>query len=490
MTRVIDRLLTQAALRPDKPAVVERSRTISYAEFADRTREFAALFADSDRRRVLVATEKGFAAYAAMFGSLMAGGTYAPVNVASTKGRLRHICGSFDPDIIVAAEPMASDLREFSSARVIDPLARFSARQRDVESRDPIAYVIFTSGSTGEPKGVAIPRHALDHYVAWLGPALDLQPGDRMSQHPNIGFDLSVLDIYGALCFGASLHPFIDGGARLLPARKVRDDKLTVWNSVPSVLSIMETAKELDREHLDSVRLFTFCGEILRTDHVAKIFAARPDAIVLNTYGPTEATVAMTCRTMTAENYEAVCTSSAPIGDAIGGMRLDLIGGPGDGDDEGEIVISGPQLAAGYWMDGPLTASKFRDHTIGDQVTRAFFTGDYAIRHNDEMHFLGRKDDMIKLRGHRMHLGAVHHALQEVGWASSCVFERDGALFAAVERRDDAVFDQARILTDLSSRLEAYALPTEIRVMDRLPRNSNDKVDAVAVKRMFEGGAA
>lgn len=485
VTSVVDRLLGHAVRTPNQPAVVEGSRTISYAEFVDRVMEFAALFAESRRRRVLIALEKGFVAYAAMFGSLMAGGIYAPVNVASTKERLCHICETFDPDIIVAAKPLASDLSEFSSGRMIDPLARFSARHRDIRSPDPIAYVIFTSGSTGAPKGVAIPRTALDHYVNWLGPAMELQPGDRLSQHPNIGFDLSVLDIYGALCYGASLHPFIDRGARLLPARKVQDDGITVWNSVPSVLSIMETAKELDREHLQSVRLFTFCGEVLRTDHVAKIFKARPDAVVLNTYGPTEATVAMTCRRLTADNYAAACTSSAPIGDPIGDMRLDLIGGS----DEGEIVISGPQLAAGYWLDDALTAEKFRDFEVGGKVTKAFYTGDYAVRRNGEVHFLGRKDDMIKLRGHRMHLGAVYQALQRVGWASSFVFEKNGSLFAVVERLGDEVFDEARIQADLSHILESYAMPAEIRLTDKLPRNNNDKVDASAVKLMFEGGS-
>ena len=485
MPSVVDRLLDQAASTPDAPAVVEGSQRTSYADFVDRVSEFAAIFSESERRRVLIATEKGTVAYAAMFGSLMAGATYAPVNVASTKLRLQQICESFEPDVIVAGEPLASNLKHFGAARIINPLSRSPARGHGDRPPNEIAYVIFTSGSTGAPKGVAIPRPALDHYADWLGPAMDLKPGDRMSQHPNIGFDLSVLDIYGALCYGATLYPFIDGGARLLPARKVRSDGLTIWNSVPSVLSIMETARELNDEHLRTVRLFTFCGEVLRRDHVARLFEARPDAIVLNTYGPTEATVAMTCRRMTAETFEAACTSSAPIGAAIGAMRLDLIGGADDGADEGEIVISGPQLAAGYWKDEALTAAKFRDHEVDGKVVKAFFTGDYATRRDGETYFLGRKDDMIKIRGHRMHVGAVYQALDQVGWASACVFEKGGALLAAVEGVAGQVFDQARVLTDLSTILESYSVPSEIRCVDRLPRNHNDKIDAAAVKAMF-----
>ena len=487
MTSVVDRLLTHAAEVPDAPAVVKGAQVFTYAELADRASAFAGVFAQGQRRRVLIAAEKGFQAYAAMFGSLMAGATYAPVNVASTQGRLKTICASFEPDTIVAEAAFAATLAPAADCRIVAPDAQLAPHARDGRAAEEIAYVIFTSGSTGAPKGVAIPRTGLDHYVGWIGPAMGLAPGDRMSQHPNIGFDLSVLDIYGALCHGAALHPFIDRGARLLPARKIQDDRLTVWNSVPSVLSIMETARELDAAHLESVRLFTFCGEVLRRDHVAKLFAARPDAIVLNTYGPTEATVAMTCRRFTIDDWDRACATSAPFGEAIGDMRLDLVGG--DDADEGEIVISGPQLARGYWKDPALTAEKFRDHTIADgSVVTAFFTGDYARRREGDVYFLGRRDDMVKVRGHRMHVGAVTQALEKVGWPTSFAFEKGGQLLAAVETVDGRTFDQAQVIVDLSSLLESYSVPSEIRCVDAMPKNQNDKIDGARVRAMFESG--
>ena len=489
MASVVDRLLMQAAEVPDAPAVVEGPRIFTYAELADRAAAYAGAFAQGPRRRVLIAVEKGFHAYAAMFGSLMAGATYAPVAIGSTQLRLQTISAAFEPDTIVAEADLAATLAGPADARIVAPDAPLPPQVRDGRASDDIAYVIFTSGSTGAPKGVAVPRAGLDHYVDWNGPAMGLAPGDRMSQHPNIGFDLSVLDIYGALCHGAALLPFIDRGARLLPARKVQDDRLTVWNSVPSVLSIMETARELDAAHLESVRLFTFCGEVLRRDHVAKLFAARPDAIVINTYGPTEATVAMTCRRFTIDDWERACTSSAPFGDAIGDMRLDLVGG--DDAEEGEIVISGPQLARFYWKDPVLTAEKFRDHTLADgRVVKAFFTGDYARRTEGDTYFLGRRDDMVKVRGHRMHVGAVSQALEKIGWPTAFAFEKGGQLLAAVEKVEGRPFDQANVIAELSALLESYSVPSEIRCIDAMPKNQNDKIDGARVKAMFESGAA
>ena len=483
MARVVDRFLQQADLRPDAPAVVETARTWSYGDLAVRARAVAGLVAATDGRRMLVAVQKGGAAYAAMFGTLLAGGTYAPVNVDATPARLLAICRAFKPDVILADAEMATLLRDAAgSARVVAPDASLGATLQLAHGENPLAYVIFTSGSTGAPKGVAIPRTALDHYVDWLGPAMAIGPADRMSQHPNIGFDLSFLDIYGALCFGASLYPFTEPSARLLPARKIQADRITIWNSVPSVLSAMALANELDAAHLASVRLFTFCGEVLTRDHVARLFAARPDAEVLNTYGPTEATVAMTCRRFTATDFGAACREGAPIGAAIGDMRLDLVGGANP--DEGEIVISGPQLADGYWKDAALTVEKFRPLATARGTTRAFYTGDYAVRRDGEIFFLGRKDDMVKIRGHRLHLGSVRHALDRVGWPVSIVFEHDGTLVAVVEKRADVAFDAARITADLAPILESYAMPSAIHYLARLPRNANDKIDVAAVRAM------
>lgn len=487
---VLERLREVAARHPDAPAVVEDDRTVTYAQFLDLVHAFAARFAQVAAPRVLIASEKSAETYAAMFATLMAGGTYAPANVAATHTRLSAIREAFEPHLVLAEGDLAAWFARDPSAQVLDPRdvppagAAAAGRWAPVEPT-AIAYVIFTSGSTGVPKGVAIPRAALDHYVAWLGPALDIAPGDRMPQHPNIGFDLSVLDIYGALCFGAALHPFVGQRARLLPARKIAEDRLTVWNSVPSVLSAMASAGELDAAHLASVRLFTFCGEVLRADHVADLFAARPDARVMNTYGPTEATVAMTVREFSHEDHRAVCRPAAPIGAAIGEMGLHLVG---ETPNEGEIVITGPQLAAGYWKDAALTAEKFRDVSVDGRVVRGFYTGDYARRVGDDLYFLGRRDEMVKLRGHRVDLGEVRAAFAKLGWTSVCIYEAQGALVAVVEASDHTAFDERSLIGELARLLESYAVPAQVRRIGRLPRNANDKIDTAAVKGWVEAG--
>src|SRR5579884_1682243 len=383
----VDLLLARAAAAP---AVVGAAESVSFAEFERRVRRFAAGFARIPDPRVLIALPAGADAYAAMFAAGLCGGTYTPVNVAAPVEKLRHVANLLRPSILFGDDESLSALAEAAPGAV--PLrpadmpedAIFAGRGK----RHAHAYVIFTSGSTGRPKGVVIPRRAFDHYVGWIKDARLIRPGDRVSQFAGIGFDLSVFEIYGALCCGATVFPVEGQGDRLWPARMIRREGITVWTSVPSVVSLMMRAGDVTAANLGSVRLFNFCGEPLLREHLAALFAACPEAIVQNTYGPTEATVSMTALQLTADDYAACCGPSVALGDPIPGMGLHLLGGRHA--EEGEIVITGPQLARGYWQDPERTARTFTEVTIGGRRVRGYFTGDWAERRGHHVFFRER----------------------------------------------------------------------------------------------------
>lgn len=475
--------LDRAARQPERPAVQDAGGTISYKEFGAIVRRIAGSLAATgiDAPKVALALPKGRLAYAAMFATMMVGGVYAPLNMDDPVDRRAKVLSGFDPDVILASGPALTDfaaLERLGDARRAIVLDAEGAAV-PLDSPRPahrLAYVIFTSGSTGAPKGVMISRQALAHYIGWALDALAIAPDDRVSQHPNIGFDLSVIEIYGALCGGACLVALTSAKDKLLPAEAIHARAITVWVSVPSVIDLMRRAGHMDAVRLGSLRLLFFCGEPLLPIHLESIFSALPDVRVINAYGPTEATVSCTARELTGATFRAACRNSVAFGEAIPGMMIDLAGADGGetGAESGELILSGPQLADGYWNDPVRTTAVFRERN----GTRWYHTGDHACRIGMEWFFENRIDRQVKVRGHRFELGEIDDALRNVGaLVAYTVLHKEGRgeIVSFIEAPPDFSHDQA--LGALRTRLPDYAIPARIIQLDQLPRNSNDKID-------------
>ncbi len=482
----LGRFIEMARRHGSRPAVIEGDKTTLYSELLGWAAGFAARFnvrPAGPPPRVLVALPAGAAAYAAMLGAGLAGGLYTPVNTAAPEAKIMAIAAAVQPDFIVAQGTLAAALAGLlPAAMVLGPAVPPAALP--AVSRHDLAYVMFTSGSTGTPKGVCVSRAALGHFVDWI--AHRIAPGitDRWAQYGNIGFDISVTEIYGALCFGGLLLPVTTRADRLLPARLIRTQRVTIWNSVPSLVALMMRSGDVTAAHLASLRLMNFCGEPLLPEHLRAIFAARPELMVQNTYGPTEATVSMTALTLRPESFEALCKPSAALGAPVPGMGLHLIGGAHE--DEGEIVITGPQLAAGYWENAAQTAAAFRPVMLAGQPQRGYFTGDWAERINGEIYFRTRTDFQVKIHGHRVELDEIAAAIRSCGWPVVLVVKHGETLAAIIEAVPGQGFDEDAVLANLRARLESHAVPTLFRIIPTMPRNDNDKLDVKAVSRLLD----
>jgi D-alanine--poly(phosphoribitol) ligase subunit 1 len=463
--------------------------SVSYGELCDKVRRFATGLDVRASPRVLIALPQGTDAYVSMLATGLAGGYYIPLNMSAPMDKIRLIVGIAEPDIVIVDQPSPALLGILSSEAPNAAVLHVAALQQETPlrgrgGRHQFAYLIFTSGSTGQPKGVLISRDGLNNYVQWARDSLSLTPGDRISQYANVGFDLSVLEIYGALCAGAALCPFIGAGDRLMPARLIAKLKITVWISVPSVINLMLRARQVSAKWLRSVRLFVFCGEPLFREHLDAIFAGCPGAHVMNTYGPTEATVSVTSLSLRAPTYAEACIDSVALGQSIPGTGVHLLGGMNA--HEGEIVITGRQLAIGYWRDPARTAQMFRWFDLNGTPAFGYYTGDWAERHNNHLFFKRRIDSQVKVLGYRIELDEVESAIRACGWPYVCVFRRGQSLAAVVEAQDGIIFAPLQLRTELARKLEAHAIPADIRVINHIPRNSNDKLDREAVAAVFD----
>jgi len=482
----IDLFLANAAARPSHLATCVHGRKTTYAAFEHRVRSFAGAFMRHEGPGVLIALPQGPDAYAAMLGAGLAGFFYSPLNVDVPVEKRRRIARLMQPSIIVAEPEMAADLAPAApGASIIAPDDSLGPPLAGRGTRHESAYIIFTSGTTGVPKGVVIPRIALDHFVDWLAYSKTITANDRVSQFSNIGFDLSVTDIYGGLCLGATVFPVLGRADRTFPARVVERESLTVWTSTPSVISLMSWAGEVKSELLGSLRLVNMCGEPLLPAHLSEIFTALPDVVVQNSYGPTETTVSMTAVRLNRTDFMPACGTSVAIGNPISRMAIHLVGGPHA--NEGEIVITGPQLAMGYWNDPDRTAAAFRTIDVDGTSVPAYFSGDWAERRDGHMFCRGRIDLQVKIRGFRLELEEVETAIRDQGFFVNCVLKWHDKLAAVIERHPTRTFDEATVRAALALRLEAHAIPSIIRLIDLMPRTQNDKLDRQAVSQWLDG---
>ncbi len=455
---------------PGHLAVAGNSDNITYKTIGTLAKRIAASLANTcEYPKVAIYLQKGAEAYAAMFGTLMAGGYYTPINIDAPLRRHIDILQQFRPDIVISTDKLVSNLPNIKF-HLIDINHLTHDELTTTLPAHELAYVIFTSGSTGHPKGVMISRSALAHYTKWAINAMCITKDDKWSQHPNIAFDLSVLDIYGALCGGATLYPIISKKDKLLPAGFIKRNKLTIWNSVPSVIDLMSRIKQVTSENLTSLRLITFCGEPLYQRHLDAIFAANRNVVVHNTYGPTEATVSCTLLRLTADNYKNFCENNTALGHPIKNMKMFI-----DQNNKGEIILAGPQLAKGYWMNTTETEKSFSFMTINDIKERIYRTGDTAIIKNGNYYFTGRIDSQVKIRGHRVELEEIDSTIARLKYGNSCTILENEQLHCFIET--NKLPDLQKIKKTLSLYLPDYEIPEFIYGIPCLPRTQNDKID-------------
>lgn len=485
MKDVVDLIFEQAMLQPDHPAIADGEIKITYGELRDRACRLAAGLAQyGNHPKVLILLDQGADAYVAMVATAIAGGYYAPTNGQSPIGKLQSIARQFAPDVVVShAERYATVLGDQDGAApLLDAIGQFPVGLESRRRSHRLIYVMFTSGSTGAPKGVRVLRSALNHYTDWSLATIAPTPDDRWSQHPNIAFDMSHFDIYGALCSGGTLCAFGSAMDRMMPALGIRRYGITIWNSVPSVVSQMAQAKQVTAANLASLRLMNFCGEALLPEHLDAVFAARPDLRVHNTYGPTEATISCTLLRLDAGNYSRSCRANVAIGDAIPNMEIHLVGGPND--DEGEIVITGPQLADGYWNDPEATRKAFHKAQVGNETFDGYYTGDWARRVDGQVYFSTRIDFQVKIRGIRLELEEIDAALRKCGFMNAATALIDDELHAFLET-SQATLDDAALRRNLAELVEPHAIPAHFHPIPQMPRNANDKIDVKSLTQTF-----
>ena len=482
----------QVARAPEAVALVCGERSWTYRELDEAANRLAHLLADQGAgpgQCVALLFSRSAEAIVAMLAVLKTGAAYLPIDPALPAARTEFMLADAAPIAAISTTGLVERLDgcDLLVVDVEDPrIEAYPCTALPAPAADDIAYMIYTSGTTGVPKGVAVTHRNATQLLESLHAGLPLGPGQVWSQWHSYSFDVSVWEIFGALLHGGRLVVAPESVARspedfhaLLVTEKV-----SVLCQTPSAVGM------LSPDGLDSTALVV-AGEACPVEVVERW---APGRVMVNAYGPTEATV------YAAMSAPLIPGADAAIGSPVPGAALFVLDGwlrPVPAGVVGELYVAGRGVACGYVGRAGLTGSRFVACPFagpGAPEMRMYRTGDLVCWGADgQLRYLGRADEQVKIRGYRIELGEVQAALAAV----------DGVEQSVVIAREDRVGDKrlvgyvtgtadsATIRDRLAERLPAYMVPAAVVVLDALPLTVNGKLDrrALPVPQYQDAGA-
>ena len=507
--------------RGDCMAYHDGQTGISYKElnaYSDRIASFLLETLPGDHSPIPVYGHKHPLMIAAFLGCVKAGHAYCPIDICMPMDRVKEIIGSLNTPLVfaiveeekTAAESLKGEADpegRSSSVRVVtlsellsiatgDPKEYPAPGEEAGLGLSDTFYMIFTSGSTGKPKGVQIPYECLNHFLDWSETLVDLPAGTEpirfLNQAP-FSFDLSVMDLYTYLAMGGTLQALdkeTQNNYRLLFDR-IRGADPEVWVSTPSFAELCLADPSFDGKLAPHLSRFLFCGERLANATALKLLQRFPGARVLNTYGPTESTVAVTAVEVTSE----MCNEkeAIPVGRVKPGSFLRIARPDGQEaaeGEKGEILILGDTVSTGYYGQEELTRKAFFEETSGSAAVRGYRTGDEGYLKDGMLFYSGRLDLQVKLHGYRIELGDIESNLLKIpNVRQACVVPsyREGKVTSLTafivptelsrEGKKDERKSAALIKEQLRAYLPDYMIPKKFQFLETLPMTVNGKAD-------------
>ncbi|MET0625827.1 MAG: amino acid adenylation domain-containing protein, partial [Pyrinomonadaceae bacterium] len=489
----------QAARTPEAVAVVCGPRQVTYAELNERANRLAHHLRSAGvgpESLVGVLMERSVEMLVALLATLKAGGAYVPLDPAYPTERLAFTLEDAGARVLLTQENLAGRVSglDLKVIRLDSDWEAIAARPADNPAAgaraENAAYVIYTSGSTGRPKGVVCRHGSVVNYVESANAEFRIGPADRVLQFASVSFDASAEEVYTTLTGGGTLVLRDDAMLATASAflRRCREWGLTVLD-LPTAYwqELVAGATPAEWDSAERLRLVVIGGEKAVPERVAAWHeAVRGRVRLVNTYGPTEATIVATSCDLTPGAREA--WREVPIGRPVANAQayvLDAHLRPVPAGVTGELHVGGAGLARGYLKRPGLTAEKFIPHPFAAEPgARLYRTGD-LVRHlpDGNLEFVGRADDQVKLRGFRIELGEIESALRtHAAVAEAVVVTREDGqagkrVVAYVVPAASAEATAAELREYLRGRLPDYMVPQAFVTLRELPLTPSGKID-------------
>jgi amino acid adenylation domain-containing protein len=495
---VQSRIVEQANSATADVALLDSNGSLSWDELGEQAQRLASAIrsgTDTESRYpVIVQCRRSRTFVVASLAARLAGCTYIPLDDSTPEYRRQLIATDAGANLLITDLALSEPWHAIGGSQQIVVAKAGYSDEAPTISKD-VAYIVYTSGSTGTPKGCLVRDGGMYDTFQAISRELELTAEDRWSCVHSFSFDVSVFEVWAPLLVGASVWIISDDARRdpELLLEELHESRATVISLTPSLLSLL-IAEVCDTSPvLTDVNHLLLAGEPIRLNDVQLLLQSgvMPNVRVWNLWGISEGTVHCTLREITVDTLTHDWNGGTPIGQPLDHLTIELVDSEGlsEGCERGEIVVTGSSIACGYLRRPELTKEAFSFDPSIDAFS--YRSGDWAEYFDGELVYLGRRDNQVKIRGHRVELGEVEAAIVDIETvrAAACMGlrlpGREDIAVACLVQSPDPSLDAIEIRKTLHSELPTYMIPERVQMTEALPLTSSGKVDRSAVAALL-----
>lgn len=470
---ILDEILEKLKKKSEQKAYTVNGVSYTYKELYKYVCNiyYFLLEKNPERKSIIVYGHKEVYMKATFLACSFAGMTYIPIDENTPSERTESIIEQIKPGLIIGKDTSKKEIEKIMLKDGVNDIDKIYMKPQDTY------YIIFTSGSTGKPKGVEITYENLDSCVNWLRKIVKIKDGVILNQ-ANFSFDLSVADLYLSL-ITESEHYIIDNTSQF-DFKNIYDNlersQANVMIATPSYLDLLLIDKQFNKTLLPKLNTILFCEEKLEKNTVSKIYERFENVEIINCYGPTECTFAVTSARIDRNNIKDDISIGIPKEDVEIYIVDENLKNVSEGT-SGEILITGKNVAKGY--TGNVNSNAF----INFNEKRAYLTGNLGFYKNGMLYCEGRKDDQVKYKGYRIELGDIENNLKKMTYIENVVVvakknEKGKVinLCAYIILKDTIDKNIYEIEKDIQKILPQY-MCLKVKIVKSFPLNMNGKCD-------------
>lgn len=498
---VVEMIENISKMYPQNIAVGDVEKDLTYSELVMESKKIASAISKQGYRNkpIAILMNRSVNIPLAMLGVMFSGNFYVVLDVESPMQRLNKIVETLSPEIMIYAEDCSelankfdSNMRKMSFECMSNHEVcedKLESIRKSMKSTDPI-YSIFTSGSTGFPKGALLTNQNVISYINWYVDCFDITEKTVFGSQTPFYFSMSVSDFFSALLTGASYY-MIPKSYFTFPAKLIdfmNEHKVNTIYWVPSALNIvakLDLFKYCKPKYLEKV---LFAGEVMPVKCLNYWRNHFPDLLYANLFGPTETTDICSYYIVNRafENHETL-----PIGRSCDNCNLIVVDKNHkiiEDDTPGELFVSGPFVASGYYNNPDKTKEVFiQNPTQSNYPEIVYKTGDIVKRNKyGEIEYIGRKDFQIKHMGYRIELGEIEAVMSSVEGVEQAVCSYDNVNDNIILFYEGNKKNQDNILEKSRKKLPAYMQPQKCKHIVAFPKNANGKIDRLKLRELIK----